>query len=145
MTDKIESERFFTRKKTKVLFATPLLLVLILVEPSDVTFAVDSIPANLRGHHRSVYIVLDSNLFAILGLRAMYLLLAGVAERFSMLKYGLVGDSGVYWREDADRRLLPYPGFRHLAGRGGQNPRRHAADQRLGQQAARQAAQTAVE
>ncbi|MEP9975866.1 TerC family protein [Klebsiella sp. GG_Kp169] len=87
MTDKIESERFFTRKNG-VLFATPLLLVLILVELSDMIFAVDSIPA-IFAVTTDPFIVLTSNLFAILGLRAMYFLLAGVAERFSMLKYGL--------------------------------------------------------
>ena len=87
MTDKIESERFFTLKNG-VLFATPLLLVLILVELSDVIFAVDSIPA-IFAVTTDPFIVLTSNLFAILGLRAMYFLLAGVAERFSMLKYGL--------------------------------------------------------
>ena len=87
MTDKIESERFFTRKNG-VLFATPLLLVLILVELSDVIFAVDSIPA-IFAVTTDPFIVLTSNLFAILGLRAMYFLLAGVAERFSMLKYCL--------------------------------------------------------
>ena len=87
MTDKIESERFFTRKNG-VLFATPLLLVLILVELSAVIFAVDSIPA-IFAVTTDPFIVLTSNLFAILGLRAMYFLLAGVAERFSMLKYGL--------------------------------------------------------
>ncbi|MEI6989666.1 TerC family protein [Klebsiella pneumoniae] len=87
MTDKIESERFFTRKNG-VLFANPLLLVLILVELSDVIFAVDSIPA-IFAVTTDPFIVLTSNLFAILGLRAMYFLLAGVAERFSMLKYGL--------------------------------------------------------
>ncbi|HCB0865413.1 TPA: TerC family protein [Klebsiella pneumoniae] len=87
MTDKIESERFFTRKNG-VLFATPLLLVLILVELSDVIFAVDSIPA-IFAVTTDPFIVLTSNLFAILDLRAMYFLLAGVAERFSMLKYGL--------------------------------------------------------
>ncbi|PLO20213.1 hypothetical protein CWN43_04855 [Klebsiella pneumoniae] len=87
MTDKIESERFFTRKNG-VLFATPLLLVLILVELSDVIFAVDSIPA-IFAVTTDPFIVLTSNLFAILGLRAMYFLLAGVADRFSMLKYGL--------------------------------------------------------
>ncbi|STV08526.1 integral membrane protein TerC [Klebsiella pneumoniae subsp. ozaenae] len=87
MTDKIESERFFTRKNG-VLFATPAAAVLILVELSDVIFAVDSIPA-IFAVTTDPFIVLTSNLFAILGLRAMYFLLAGVAERFSMLKYGL--------------------------------------------------------
>ena len=87
MTDKIENEHFFVRKNG-LLFATPLLLVLILVELSDVIFAVDSIPA-IFAVTTDPFIVLTSNLFAILGLRAMYFLLAGVAERFSMLKYGL--------------------------------------------------------
>ena len=75
-------------RKNGLLYATPLLLVLILVELSDVIFAVDSIPA-IFAVTTDPFIVLTSNLFAILGLRAMYFLLAGVAERFSMLKYGL--------------------------------------------------------
>lgn len=87
MTDTIDNEKFFVRKNG-ILFATPLLLVLILVELSDVIFAVDSIPA-IFAVTTDPFIVLTSNLFAILGLRAMYFLLAGVAERFSMLKYGL--------------------------------------------------------
>ena len=87
MTDTIDNEHFFVRKNG-LLFATPLLLVLILVELSDVIFAVDSIPA-IFAVTTDPFIVLTSNLFAILGLRAMYFLLAGVAERFTMLKYGL--------------------------------------------------------
>ncbi|ELK0968245.1 TerC family protein [Salmonella enterica subsp. enterica serovar Muenchen] len=87
MTDTIENERFFVRKNG-LLYATPLLLVLIMVELSDVIFAVDSIPA-IFAVTTDPLIVLTSNLFAILGLRAMYFLLSGVAERFSMLKYGL--------------------------------------------------------
>lgn len=87
MTDNLDGEKFFTRKNG-VLFATPLLLVLIMVELSDVIFAVDSIPA-IFAVTTDPFIVLTSNLFAILGLRAMYFLLANVAERFSMLKYGL--------------------------------------------------------
>ena len=87
MTDELEGEKFFTRRNG-VLFATPLLLVLIMVELSDVIFAVDSIPA-IFAVTTDPFIVLTSNLFAILGLRAMYFLLANVAERFSMLKYGL--------------------------------------------------------
>ena len=87
MTDNLEGERFFVRRNG-LLFATPLVLVLILVELSDVIFAVDSIPA-IFAVTTDPFIVLTSNLFAILGLRAMYFLLAGVAERFSMLKYGL--------------------------------------------------------
>lgn len=87
MTDTLEGEKFFTRKNG-VLFATPLLLVLIMVELSDVIFAVDSIPA-IFAVTTDPFIVLTSNLFAILGLRAMYFLLANVAERFTLLKYGL--------------------------------------------------------
>lgn len=87
MTDTIENEHFFVRKNG-LLYATPLLLVLIMVGFSDVIFAVDSIPA-IFAVTTDPFIVLTSNLFAILGLRAMYFLLSGVAERFSMLKYGL--------------------------------------------------------
>ncbi|ECS1985770.1 TerC family protein [Salmonella enterica] len=87
MTDTIENKHFFVRKNG-LLYATPLLLVLIMVEFSDVIFAVDSIPA-IFAVTTDPFIVLTSNLFAILGLRAMYFLLSGVAERFSMLKYGL--------------------------------------------------------
>ncbi|WP_440131978.1 TerC family protein, partial [Escherichia coli] len=87
MTDSLEGERFFVRRNG-ILFATPLVLVLILVELSDVIFAVDSIPA-IFAVTTDPFIVLTSNLFAIMGLRAMYFLLANVAERFSMLKYGL--------------------------------------------------------
>ena len=87
MTDTIDNEHFFVRKNG-LLYATPLMRVLILVELSDVIFAVDSIPA-IFAVTTDPFIVLTSNLFAILGLRAMYFLLAGVAERFSMLKYGL--------------------------------------------------------
>ena len=87
MTDNIEGEKFFVRRNG-LQYATPLLLVLIMVELSDVIFAVDSIPA-IFAVTTDPFIVLTSNLFAILGLRAMYFLLSGVAERFSMLKYGL--------------------------------------------------------
>ncbi|WP_338560614.1 TerC family protein [Erwinia sp. E_sp_B04_7] len=87
MTETMEGEKFFVRRNG-ILFATPLLLVLIMVELSDVIFAVDSIPA-IFAVTTDPFIVLTSNLFAILGLRAMYFLLANVAERFHMLKYGL--------------------------------------------------------
>ncbi|GKX55394.1 membrane protein [Leminorella grimontii] len=87
MTDSLEGERFFVRRNG-LLYATPLFLVLVLVEISDVIFAVDSIPA-IFAVTTDPFIVLTSNLFAILGLRAMYFLLVNVAERFSMLKYGL--------------------------------------------------------
>ena len=66
----------------------PLLLILVLVEVSDLIFAVDSIPA-IFAVTTDPFIVLTSNIFAIMGLRAMYFLLAGVADRFALLKYGL--------------------------------------------------------
>ena len=68
--------------------ATPLLLVLVLIEASDVVFAIDSIPA-IFAVTEDPFIVYTSNIFAILGLRSMYFLLAGVIERFHLLKYGL--------------------------------------------------------
>ena len=87
LTDTLQGERFFVVKQG-VRFATPLFLVLVLVEISDVIFAVDSIPA-IFAVTTDPFIVLTSNIFAIMGLRAMYFLLAGVAERFALLKYGL--------------------------------------------------------
>lgn len=87
MTESLEGEQFFI-KRQGLRYATPLFLALIMVEFSDVIFAVDSIPA-IFAVTTDPFIVLTSNLFAILGLRAMYFMLAGVAERFSLLKYGL--------------------------------------------------------
>jgi tellurite resistance protein TerC len=68
--------------------ATPLLLVLILVELTDLVFAIDSIPA-IFGVTTDPFIVFTSNIFAVLGLRSLYFLLAAVVERFHLLKYGL--------------------------------------------------------
>ncbi|MEY2633704.1 MAG: hypothetical protein RIR00_2358 [Pseudomonadota bacterium] len=87
VTDTLEGDRFFVRRDG-VLWLTPLCLALVLVEISDVIFAVDSIPA-IFAITSDPFIVLTSNLFAILGLRAMYFLLADLASRFSLLKYGL--------------------------------------------------------
>jgi len=67
---------------------TPLLLVLLIIESTDVLFATDSIPAIL-GVTRNVVVVYTSNVFAILGLRALYFALSGAMHRFSLLKYGL--------------------------------------------------------
>ncbi|HEY2459951.1 MAG TPA: TerC family protein [Candidatus Acidoferrum sp.] len=80
-------ERFFIRSIGK-LYATPLFLVLLVVEITDVTLAVDSIPA-VFGITRDPFIVYTSNVFAILGLRAMYFLLAGVLNRLRFLTFGL--------------------------------------------------------
>jgi tellurite resistance protein TerC len=91
LTETLEGERFFVMRQESgrwVRYATPLLPVLILVEISDVIFAVDSIPA-IFAITTDPFIVLTSNIFAILGLRAMYFLLADLANRFTLLKYGL--------------------------------------------------------
>ncbi|HEX2061670.1 MAG TPA: TerC family protein [Thermoanaerobaculia bacterium] len=78
----------FTIVKDGRRYATPLLLVLIAIEATDVVFAVDSIPA-IFAITTDPFIVYTSNIFAILGLRAMYFLLAGVIDKFHFLKYGL--------------------------------------------------------
>lgn len=83
----LDGEKFFTLENGKRV-ATPLLLVLMMVELSDVIFAVDSIPA-IFAVTTDPFIVLTSNIFAILGLRAMYFLLADIADRFVFLNYGL--------------------------------------------------------
>ncbi len=87
VTDTLHDEKFFVIQQG-VRYATPLLLVLILVEISDLIFAVDSIPA-IFAVTTDPFIVLTSNIFAIMGLRAMYFLLADFADRFVLLKYGL--------------------------------------------------------
>lgn len=79
--------RFFIRKG-KTLYATPLFLVLILVETSDIIFAFDSIPAIFAVTQDPV-IIYTSNVFAILGLRALYFALAGAINKFHLLKYGV--------------------------------------------------------
>ena len=78
----------FTVMKDGVRYFTPLFLVLIMVEVSDVVFAVDSIPA-IFAITTDPFIVFTSNIFAIMGLRALYFLLADIADRFHLLKYGL--------------------------------------------------------
>jgi tellurite resistance protein TerC len=86
-TEHHDGQRLWTRVDGRKL-ATPLFAVLILVETTDVLFAADSVPAVL-GVSREAFIVLTSNAFAILGLRALYFLLADMHERFSYLQYGL--------------------------------------------------------
>lgn len=87
VTKQFSEEKFFVRQQGQR-FATPLFLVLLVVEVTDVTFAVDSIPA-VFGITRDPFIVYTSNVFAILGLRALYFLLAGVLGRLSYIKFGL--------------------------------------------------------
>ena len=87
VSPQFDGEKFFTVSKGKRL-ATPLLLVVALVGITDVIFAVDSIPA-IFAITTDPFIVLTSNIFAILGLRAMYFLLQAVAAKFHLLSYGL--------------------------------------------------------
>ncbi|HSN19148.1 MAG TPA: TerC family protein [Usitatibacter sp.] len=87
ITDEHHGEKFWVRKDG-VRYATPLFVVLVLVEATDLVFAVDSIPA-IFAVTGDPFIVFTSNIFAILGLRAMYFLLADMAQRFRLLKYGL--------------------------------------------------------
>jgi tellurite resistance protein TerC len=87
VTEQYQGEKFFVRKDAK-LFATPLFLVLLVVEITDITLAVDSIPA-IFGITRDAFIVYTSNVFAILGLRALYFMLAGFLGRLRYLTAGL--------------------------------------------------------
>jgi len=87
LADQYENGRFFVKRAGK-LSATPLLVTLLMVETTDVIFAVDSIPAILA-ITRDAFIVYTSNVFAILGLRALYFALAGIVKMFHHLHYGL--------------------------------------------------------
>ncbi len=87
ITRHYEEEKFFTKTNGKRT-GTLLLLVLMVVEVTDLVFAVDSIPA-IFAITRDTFIVYTSNVFAILGLRSMYFLLAGVVEKFRYLRFGL--------------------------------------------------------
>ena len=87
VTDQMHEDRFFIVENGKRL-ATPLFIALLVIETTDVAFAVDSIPAVFSVSH-DPFIVLTSNIFAILGLRALYFALAAVAKYFTYLKYGL--------------------------------------------------------
>ncbi|MCC7305034.1 MAG: TerC family protein [Alphaproteobacteria bacterium] len=93
VTDTLHGEKFFIQQKSHksgkaVLYATPLFLALITIEFADVIFAVDSVPA-IFAITTDPYIVYTSNIFAILGLRALYFALSAMIERFSYLKYAL--------------------------------------------------------
>ena len=87
VTPQLHGQRFLVRLDGR-LHATPLLVALLFLEMSDVIFAVDSVPA-IFAISREPLIVFTSNVFAILGLRSMYFLLAGAIERFQLLKYAL--------------------------------------------------------
>ena len=87
VTDQMHEDKFFIVEQGKHL-ATPLFIALLVIETTDVAFAVDSIPA-VFSVSRDPFIILTSNIFAILGLRALYFALAAVAKYFTYLKYGL--------------------------------------------------------
>jgi tellurite resistance protein TerC len=87
ITEAYEGQRFFTRRDGR-LWATPLFAALVVVETSDIMFAIDSVPAILA-ITTDTFIVFTSNAFAIMGLRSLYFLLAGLIDRFEYLKYGL--------------------------------------------------------
>jgi tellurite resistance protein TerC len=86
-THRLDGERFFTIENGRRV-ATPLLMALLLIEVSDVIFAVDSIPA-IFAITTDPFIVFTSNIFAILGLRSLFFLMAGVMDKFRYLKVGL--------------------------------------------------------
>ena len=88
VTDELERARFFVRREGR-LYATPLFVALVMVELTDVVFAVDSIPAILAVT-RDPFLVFTSNAFAILGLRSLYFAVAGMMAMFRYLKYSLV-------------------------------------------------------
>src|SRR5690606_31281537 len=87
VTNELVGGKFFV-KREGMIFATPLFIVLIMVETTDLVFAMDSIPAILA-ISRDTFIVYTSNVFALLGLRALYFALAGIMQLFHYLHYGL--------------------------------------------------------
>lgn len=87
VTHEIKGKEFFV-KKDGVRYATPLFIALLFLEATDIIFAVDSVPA-IFAVTKEPMIVFTSNIFAILGLRSMYFMLAGVIDKFHLLKYGL--------------------------------------------------------
>ncbi|MGO9170354.1 MAG: TerC family protein [Rhodomicrobium sp.] len=88
VTKDYHGEKFFTRRPSGRAYATPLFLVLVVLNITDILFAVDSIPA-VFAITRDPFIVYTSNVFAILGLRALYFVLSGMIDKFRYLKFGL--------------------------------------------------------
>lgn len=87
ITGTLKGEKFFIRKN-RILYATPLFAILILIEFTDIIFAIDSIPA-IFSITTDIFIVYSSNIFAILGLRSMYFVLGKLHQRFKYVKYGV--------------------------------------------------------
>ncbi len=88
VTRHFEGDRFFVRRR-RILVATPLFIALMVVETTDIMFAIDSIPA-IFAITRDPFIVFTSNIFAIMGLRSLYFVLASIIDKFKYLKYSLV-------------------------------------------------------
>jgi tellurite resistance protein TerC len=112
-TSDYDGQRLFSRRTGRLL-ATPLFAVLVLVETTDVVFAVDSVPAILAVS-REPFLVFASNAFAILGLRALYFLLAGVANRFRYLNIGLGVILGFVWLKMLTAEIYHPPTWLSLA------------------------------
>jgi len=87
VTESYEGQRFTVRREGK-LYLTPLALVLVMIETSDIAFATDSIPA-IFAITRDTFIIFTSNIFAILGLRALYFVVSGFMQQFRFLRAGL--------------------------------------------------------
>ena len=87
LTKNYEGQKFFVRSNKKLMM-TPLFLVLVMIETTDIAFAVDSIPA-IFAITRDTVIIYTSNIFAVLGLRSLYFVVAGFMKEFKYLKYAL--------------------------------------------------------
>ncbi|MEZ4983978.1 MAG: TerC/Alx family metal homeostasis membrane protein [Saprospiraceae bacterium] len=114
VSKRIESESFVVRRNNKVLAMTPLFIALIMIETTDILFAFDSIPAILA-ITTDPFLVFSSNVFAILGLRSLYFVLATVMDRFELLKYSLALILFL-WQPNASTRLLASPRMAQLSG-----------------------------
>ena len=101
-----DGTKFFTRQRSGAVLATPLLLVLLIVEWSDLVFAIDSIPA-IFAITRDPFLVYSSNIFAILGLRALFFVLAGMMDKFAYLKPGVAIILIFVGRQDDSEPLGP--------------------------------------
>jgi tellurite resistance protein TerC len=111
-THEFHNEHFFVRQDGR-LFITPLFLVLLVIESTDVLFAVDSVPAVI-GITRDPFVVFTSNVFAILGLRALYFLLASVMDLFRYLVYGLSAVLGFIGLKMIAEYFVPHQSGHHL-------------------------------
>jgi TerC family integral membrane protein len=112
-TTSFHGDRLFAKENAKRV-ATPLFVVLLVIETTDIVFAVDSIPA-IFGITKDPFIILTSNLFAVLGLRALYFLMAEGLNRLHLLKYGLAIILGFVGLKMLTERFIHIPGWGSLA------------------------------